>query len=38
MAVPEALTNVPGTHVAHGVQLVAFVLALNVPLAHAAHV
>jgi hypothetical protein len=35
---PSVLTNVPGAHVAHGVQLTAFVAVLNMPLGHAAHV
>ena len=32
------LTYVPGSQVLHGVQLVAFAVVLNVPLAHAVHV
>ena len=36
--VPVMLTYVPGSQVLHGVQLIAFVVVLKVPLAHAVHV
>jgi hypothetical protein len=36
--VPAVLTYVPAAQVDHAVQLIAFVVVLNVPLAQAAHV
>jgi hypothetical protein len=37
VVLPVVLTNVPGAHVVHGVQLAAFAVVLNAPLTHAVH-